>query len=90
MATIDKLCFSEKCNHTIKQNGKDADNLIVHDHNLMRFKDPSSRKVNSIFFLEKMHSVVGWMSRNSLLEARRDIWNLSECSGFRIHNHAVY
>ena len=35
------------------------------------------------------HSIVAWMSRNSLLETRLDIWNLSDCSGTRTHNHLV-
>ena len=36
------------------------------------------------------HSIVAWMSRNSLLEAGAKFWNLSDCNWTRTHNHLVH
>ena len=36
-----------------------------------------------------LHSTVAWMSRNSLLEKRHDIWSLNENNGIRTRNHVV-
>ena len=45
--------------------------------------------MSRIRFRVNLHSLVNWMSRNSLLQNRRDICNLSDSNGIRTYNHLV-